>query len=290
MSEKNPRDFGAEDTSQITPQGADSTAQRDGVTLPRDEYQRAFARRRRTQWIALPIYFIAVIATILLVKVGPVDEERFWWIILVVMYGGLIPMLFSIYIYPLIRPVQAHSLPDGELVPPPTNLENPEGLQELNHIWILYKIAVTMWSIILAPFVYMAITGARFDYSPVQFLGVVISLHLFFTWWLGRITAEVNPTFIRVGMGPIKSKTPIAEIESIRSVAVRPLRDFLGWGWRVKGDGTVGWIADMKVGVEFTRKDGRRTVVSVRDPQRYVDYVRRIKADDLSSSVKGNEL
>jgi hypothetical protein len=31
-------------------------------------------------------------------------------------------------------------------------------------------------------------------------------------------------------MGLVKSKTAIEDIESIRSVAVRPLRDFIGWG------------------------------------------------------------
>jgi hypothetical protein len=123
----------------------------------------------------------------------------------------------------------------------------------------------------------MAITGERFDYSPVHFIGVAISLHLFLTWLLGRITAEVDQTAFTLGYGLFKSKTAIKDIVSIRSVAVRPLCDFLGWGFRVKGDGTRGFITDLNVGVEFTRKDGRRTVVTIREPQRFVDYVRRSK-------------
>jgi hypothetical protein len=167
MNDKKTKNHKFEETNREHP------SQEGQATLTPDEYQRAFARRRRTQWLAIPIYFMAVILTISLVIFGPVDEERYWWIILVVAYGGLIPMLFAIYIYPLIRPVQAPSLPDGQLVPPPTNLADPTGIREMNYIWILYKIAVTMYFIILSPYVYMAITGERFDYNPVQFLGVV---------------------------------------------------------------------------------------------------------------------
>jgi hypothetical protein len=84
---------------------------------------------------------------------------------------------------------------------------------------------------------------------------------------------------IKAGMGPIKSKTAMEDIESIRACTVRPLRDFFGWGLRIKADGSRGFIADINVGFEFIRKDGRRTVVSVRDPQRYVDYVRWVKTN-----------
>ena len=244
-------------------------------------YQRIVARRQKVQWVSFPIYCIAAITTILLVKIGPINEERFWWIILVVIYGGLFPLMFAVY-GPYLRPLQKASLPDGPIAPPPTELDNPEGIRETNHISILYKIAVPMWLILGAPAVYFAISGARTAYPPLEFWGSIAALHLFLTWWLGRITAEANPAFFRVGMGPFKSTTPIKEIESIRSVAVRPLREFLGWGWRVKADGTRGYIADLNVGVEFMRNDGRRTVVTVQDPQRFVDYVRWAKVNQAT--------
>lgn len=81
----------------------------------------------------------------------------------------------------------------------------------------------------------------------------------------------------RVGMGPIKSRTKIKDIESIRSVAVRPWRDFLGRGFRVKTDGARGFIAGRGPGVEFTKSNGKRVTVSVRDPQAFVDFVRQVK-------------
>jgi hypothetical protein len=213
-----------------------------------------------------------------------VNEERFWPIIMVVIYGGLIPILYLPYAFPYRRPIQMASHPDGVLVAPPSYPEDPEGIRETNHVWILYKIAAVMWFLVLTPFVYMAITGARFDFKPLPAVGISIVAHLFFAWLLGRITVEVDQTGIKASMGPIKSKTAIEDIGSIRACTVRPLRDFFGWGLRIKADGSRGFIADMNVGLEFIRKDSRRTVVTVREPQQYVDFVRWAKANKRMES------
>ncbi len=143
MSEGNPSDPQFKETS--------------GTTLEPDEYQQVVARRQRVRWLAVPIYFIAVVSVILLIKVGPVDEERFWPLILVVVYGGIVLLQIAMY-GPYFLPVRTASFPDGELVPPPDKLESPEGIRELNHVWVLYKIAALMWFLILTPFVYMAVT------------------------------------------------------------------------------------------------------------------------------------
>ena len=255
-----------------------------GPEMTHTEYRQALARRRRMQWLSIPAYIISVVVVLLIAIYGPVNEETFWPVILIVIYGGQILMVFAIFIYPLLSPIQAPSLPERQLVPPPSKVEKPEGFGEVNHIWILYKISAVMWLVLFTPFVYSAITRSRIDTSTLISLGVAAVLHTSLTWLLGRISAEVNQDWIRAGMGPFKSKTAIGDIESIRSVTVRPLREFMGWGWRVRGDGTRGFIADMNVGVEYVRKSGRKFVVTVQDPQRYVDYVRWVKANEAGQS------
>ncbi len=67
-------------------------------------------------------------------------------------------------------------------------------------------------------------------------------------------------------MGLFKSKTKIDDIKSIRSCTIIPFRDFMGWGFKIKPDGTRGFIADGKVEIEFIKKNNRRTVVTVQNP------------------------
>ena len=152
-------------------------------------------------------------------------------------------------------------------------------MQETNHIWILYKLMLVIFFIGALPSVYMTITDTELDYPSLANVGIVLVLYFAILLVLGRITAEVDQASITVGMGPFKSTTPIENVQSVRSTTIRPLRDFLGWGWRVRADGTRGYIADGDVGIEITRDDGSRTVVTVSDPQRFVDYIHWAKAN-----------
>jgi hypothetical protein len=163
----------------------------------------------------------------------------------------------------------------------------PARIRETNHIWIIYKIAAVFWLLVATLVVFSSTSGGRLDFTRLEYLVLPAALHFFFIWVLGKITAEVDQSGIKVGMGPFKSKTRIEDIESIRPCTIRPLRDFWGWGWKKRSDGTRGFIGDGNVGVEFIRKDGRRTVVTVSDPERFVDYVCRIRAEkQLDNTVE----
>jgi hypothetical protein len=79
--------------------------------------------------------------------------------------------------------------------------------------------------------------------------------------------------------GPVGKDIPLGDIESIRSVSVHPMRDFMGYGIRVGPDGAVGYIASGNVGVRVSLSDSKEYVVTVHDPQSLVDYVRAAKAE-----------
>lgn len=104
------------------------------ATMSREAYQRAYSRRRRMQWLAVPTYFAVFFAVMLFSRIGPVDEERFFPALLLVIYGGMILMLLAVYFRPFFKPLKTETLPDGTLVPPPSETENPEGFGELNLI------------------------------------------------------------------------------------------------------------------------------------------------------------
>lgn len=158
----------------------------------------------------------------------------------------------------------------------------PDRIRETNHIWIIYKIAAVMWVVIGAIVVFTGRSSGGPDITRLQFLALPAAIHFFLIWVLGRITVDVDQTRIKVGMGPFKSKTPIEDVTSIRPCTIQPLREFWGWGWKRRRDGTHGFIGDGNAGVEFVRKDGKRTVVTVSDPQRFVDFVRRAMAGNPS--------
>lgn len=262
-------------TTTDRPTGSASSSR--GTTLTPDEYRHAFRRRQRLRWFVLTDYIVVVLAMVAFSVSGLVDEATLFPILSLVVYGGLIVLLL-VLLYPYVKPIQTASLPDGELVPPPDDPEGPESIRETNHIWIIYKFSAVVWLVVTTPIVYMGFTSEQVDLAPLQVIGAIAAVQFLVMWLLGRITAEADQTGIEVGMGPFKSKTPIEDIQSIRSCTIRPLRDFLGWGWRVKVDGTRGFIGDGNVGVEITRRNGARTVVTVREPQRFVDFVRRVKA------------
>ena len=160
-------------------------------------------------------------------------------------------------------------------------------IRETNHIWIIYKMAAAMWFVIAAVVVFSNTSSRGPDFTRLQFLVVPAAIHFFLICVLGRITVEVDHICIKVGMGPFKSKTRIEDVQSIRTCTIRPIRDLWGWGWRRRLDGTRGFIGDGNEGFEFTRSDGKRTVVTARGPQRFVDFVQRLKANE--PSVNGEE-
>ncbi len=262
MREENVSDPTTQGPSSDHPGPAVSTPETDRSTPTYEKRRRTLTLRQRVRWLAVPIYFVALVGVLLLIKLGPVDEDRYWPIILLVADDGGLLLLFVLY-FPYFRPIKTASLPDGKLVPPPSQPEDPGGIRETNHIWIIDKISVVFWLLFATPAVYMVITGARFDYKSLDTIFGIAAFHFLLIWIFARITAEVDPTGIKVGMGPFKSKTAMEDIESIRTCTIRPIRDFLGWGFRIKADGTRGFIADGNAGIEFTRQgwqaDGRNS-------------------------------
>ena len=89
------------------------------------------------------------------------------------------------------------------------------------------------------------------------------------------ITADSERVLLK--LGPIKNAILIGEIATIRSVIVRPLRDYMGVGKRLGPDGSIGYIANIKTGVRIELNDGKTYVVSAKNPQEFVDYIRYFK-------------
>ncbi|GIJ00300.1 hypothetical protein CLV28_0025 [Sediminihabitans luteus] len=102
------------------------------------------------------------------------------------------------------------------------------------------------------------------------------------TWWLlllpvllGLLLAAMLEFVVRVderglqvcsALGVPRTLVPADEVERAGVVAVDPVRDFGGWGWRVGRGGRVGVVVRKGPGLLVERTGGRSFVVTVDDP------------------------
>jgi len=78
------------------------------------------------------------------------------------------------------------------------------------------------------------------------------------------VTVDANGLVARSALG-FRVRVPLAEVEGARVSAVAPVRQFGGWGLRIGAAGTVGIITRKGEGLEVSRSQDRRLVVTVDD-------------------------
>ena len=93
----------------------------------------------------------------------------------------------------------------------------------------------------------------------------VIILTTGMSFW--RVRADRRGVLVRGALGWPRVSIPNADIAEVRIVEVNPTADFGGWGWRMAPGRRTGIIMRRGPGIEITRKDGRRLVVTVDDAQ-----------------------
>jgi hypothetical protein len=99
-----------------------------------------------------------------------------------------------------------------------------------------------------------------FAVVPVLFVAVLAFLTSF---W--RVTVDGRGFTVRAPLGWPRVSIPIGEIAEVRVVDIEPTADFGGWGWRWAAGRRTGLILRRGEGIEITRRDGRRFVVTVTD-------------------------
>lgn len=105
-------------------------------------------------------------------------------------------------------------------------------------------------------------------------------------WVFGGLLVIVHSSGIRVGLGKgwvFRTWIPLDEIESLKCVTYRPLREFGGWGLR--GSRTKrAWTARGNRAVVLTMNDGRRIYIGSDDPARLEARIRMALAASSGGS------
>ncbi len=144
-------------------------------------------------------------------------------------------------------------------------------------LWVL----VLLWTACIAGAV-----GAIYDLQrtaePISTLGAgltavaILLFPLLITLVFTRLDVEVRTDCLRIAFGPIhlvRKRIPLSEIESVRGLTYRPLREFGGWGIKPR-KGKTAWTIRGNQALRVRLRSGREVYVGSRFPQRLEERVR----------------
>ncbi len=122
-------------------------------------------------------------------------------------------------------------------------------------------IGVTVALAVLA--LWFALTGGA---VWLVFAGVaVLLLVLLLAVSVFRVRVDENGLRVQAPIGVPRFRVPLEDIAHAEVVRVMPMVDFGGWGIRRSLDGRTGIVLYTGEGLQVTRRDGRRFVVTVND-------------------------
>jgi hypothetical protein len=120
-------------------------------------------------------------------------------------------------------------------------------------------------------------SGFPFALGTALFVAV---LSVGMSFW--RVRADRRGFVVRAALGWPRVTIPNDEITEVRVIEVNPTADFGGWGWRWAPGRRTGIVMRRGPGIEVTRADGRRLVVTVDDAEQGASVVatlaRRVRA------------
>ena len=112
--------------------------------------------------------------------------------------------------------------------------------------------------------------------GAVGMMGMAIGFPTLITLLFTRLDVEVQSDQLYIAFGPIhfiRKRILFADIDSVRGLTYRPLREFGGWGIRPRGSRTA-WTIRGNQAVKVTLQSGKQVYVGSRFPQRLEERIR----------------
>ena len=122
--------------------------------------------------------------------------------------------------------------------------------------------------------------------TPAMLLVPVALLALAAAMFVLRVSVDGRGLVARSPLGWPTVHVPLDEVVAARAVAVDPLGEFGGWGYRVGQDGRVGVVLRRGEAIEVERTGGRVNVVTVDDAARAASLLNTL-ADRARSAAAG---
>jgi hypothetical protein len=240
-----------------------------------DEFKR---KQKKRDWVRYTILIFGIVSTFGYVIYSAVTEisriASYVFIgITVVFYTAVIIVYI---IFPLAKPLERQVIEDREII----NLseEYPhEDYYEVLHFKLMYIIT----PFVLAIFASFAIWGlvARDELILLTIIhGNIFVFYLLVFVMLRRIVIKGTSKGFVVRFGMFRAKIQFSDIVSVRPTVIIQWKTYLGYGWRIGSDGSIGYVTEVKSGIRLEIKGKRRNyVISTRQPQALVNYIRTMK-------------
>ena len=241
---------------------------------PPGGHQEAQRQYNRFRWMVTLGYLVMAMAVSVLPLFVDVDETLLAAIIVAVTVGGAV-LVFVVLALPYGPGVRGPVVKDGNVLESGVTraLRPGETFRDVIRFDLTLYIVVPL--IIVFGFMTVLDPDPLFITIMVgtdAFLVVIVVIFM-------NLEVRCDREELSFHFGPIGKDIPLGEIESVRSVSVHPLRDFMGYGIRVGPDGTIGYIVSGNVGVRISLSDKKEYVLTVHDPQSLVEYVKAAKAE-----------
>lgn len=136
------------------------------------------------------------------------------------------------------------------------------GTVSANRLVIVVIVGVV--AILIGTTVFASQSGARSVAVIVLIVTVLLAVALTTIRW--RVSVGSHGASVASFAGWPAIRIPLAEIDAVRLIAVNPVGDFGGWGWRWAG-GRTGIILQAGPALEITRRTGRVLVVPIDDAE-----------------------
>ncbi len=241
---------------------------------PPDGAQASARRFNQLRWGATVVYLLLAFMVSLLPLALEVDETLMVYVVSFVTVGGAI-ILFGVLASPLFWGTKAPVVRDGTVLEdgivrklmPGETYRDVIRFDLVLYIVVPMVIAFAAVMVLYPEPVFLTIMG-----STVAFLSILVAVFV-------NLEVLCDRKRLYFHYGPVGKEVPLDDIVSVRAVSIHPLRDYMGYGIRLGPDGSVGYIAAGNVGARISMEDGKEYVVTLRDPQGLVDYVRSAKAE-----------
>lgn len=228
--------------------------------------------RRSRRMIYLTSGYILLLVTLILTN-GIFDifgryTSLVYTVVIIVCQLGLFGFY---YWYPYFFPIKTPVIPDHEISTYTKISVTDSEYYEVITVKVYYFIFLPLlgfFTIMLAMWVILG------DWDAVLIFSICVSIFLIAFALFNKITVLGTSEELIAKWGPFTGKYAIKDVISIRPTAIKPVRQFLGWGFRVSFDGTAGFISGVKTGVKIDMQSGKKIVISSKNPQSLVNFVR----------------
>jgi hypothetical protein len=118
---------------------------------------------------------------------------------------------------------------------------------------------------------------ARGNYQATMINGILVLFFFLITVWFEKMELVGSTEELLIKFGPFRDRIELPKIISSRSTTIKPWGTYLGYTKRVGSDGSIGYITGTTTGVRLEIEGKRNFVLSTRQPQILVNYIRSMK-------------